>query len=361
MKNKISLFLKKDVLTIKQMEKFLYKEDVKKAKESVNNKIPLLNNPIKHFSEINLAKKHIKTRLPKNPQLKNKLIVSWICFGVLAGLLIPNIYQMITTKVDNRPISSFPIDNLFPNQDVPKDENGDFIEKPVNYKELAEAFLILEKKLISDAQRFGMEFSSISSILGIYEHKTLDENTGTKSIIEILFLSNNKINSLQYMNFNKTNIDFSLNETNNIMEFFNFMPSCYPLNCYTQEEIKNALIEKIDEAYYISDPFEFTYHSNLREYHIVAYKKDGSYTVFKTDKNYLDNHNIEPLNALMDYLNGKKVDFTFTTDIGISNFNPVTEACDKAINFIIENPELLLLEQVANIKDYDLDTDSLEH
>lgn len=340
-------------LSINQMESFLRKTenslhelDIKNATKKVWKQRLLLKDPARHFSEIRLAKKSVKSKFPKKPTLKYKITALWLCFGVLAGLLVPNIYKSLSSKPDNRPVSSFPTEDLFPNPDIPKDEDGNIIENPVIDKELSRAFLILEKKLLSDAKRFGKKFSFITSIKGIYEHQTLSENSGKESIIEILFEADGKINSLQYINFNETQINLFGNDTKNIMEFFNFLPSCYPYNCYTQEDNKAGLLQKLNSSIFISDPFVFTYHSNIKEYHIVSYNENGSFTLFKTDKNYLDNYDIDPLKALEEYIDNKNQLFSQSTNE--SEFTTITSACENALKIIANNPEITL-EQEANI------------
>lgn len=290
-----------------------------------------------------------KTFVPnkkKKKILKRAVIIS-LSTITLSILLIQYAYQTIKNKPDNRPVSSFPTEDLFPNPDIPKDEDGNIIENPVIDKELSRAFLILEKKLLSDAKRFGKKFSFITSIKGIYEHQTLSETSGKKeSIIEIIFEADGKLDSLQYMNFGEAEFNISKNDTKIIMEFFNYLSNCYPYDCYAQDENTTNLLKKLETSFFVAKPFKFTYHSNLQEYRIPSYNKDGSFTLFKTDKNYLDNYDIDPLKALEEYIDNKNQLFSQSTNE--SEFTTITSACENALKIIVKNPEITL-EQEANI------------
>lgn len=294
-----------------------------------------------------------KKRLPLNAVIKrhfNKLdlVKIGLCVGVTIVCITPTVREIYFDIVrDDRPSSQFTTETTLPNKDVPKDEEGNIIEYPVNDEELVKAYDHLEKKILRDFKSRGINLTSIDEIVGIYENDMLHENFGDRKIIEILIKNSEDYYSLQYVKDGGCDVNTEENETRTISALNILLQESSLYSACEMDDEKREILEKIGEEnnVFIGDYYEYIEQSGRISYRVPVYTEAKCVTYSISEQDLLSEEDV--FVELNDYLDEKNEYFTLSEATLNKTNVKILDACDLALLYKkgIELTDSIVLEE----------------
>lgn len=282
------------------------------------------------FSQ-NLDRSYRRAVLKK---LNKKFFTVLTCCFVAYVVFFPIIRSAyLEWKADRRPPSKYENEDIYPNEDVKRDENGGIIEFPVRNEELQEAHSMLIGKLKRDFEAYGVNLNAIGSIYGIYEHDLgSSADADTRKMIEFLVNSEDKIYSIQYIKDGEIDLNTSENGTRGIMSLLkNLNEGCvYGASELTPE--KQEILDKFGgDAIYVGDYFEFGDTQSGRALYTIPIYSENGCKLYSVPENELLSED-EVYSEFFNFLDNKNEIFTEKAEGEIpQKYSYILSACDRAL------------------------------
>lgn len=220
---------------------------------------------------------------------------------------------------DKRPPAEFSPADTYPNEKVPRDENGDIIEFPILDKDAIKAYKFFEKKIIKDFKDFGIEINSLDSIIGIYENPLTHEIYGNEKIIEIVVSKEGKAYSLQYIHDGEVEISTKENLVRTLSSLNVCLSRSFIYNASQMTEYQSKLLELTGNSrdLYIGEYYEYRKQNGRAEYKIPVYTESTRRTYSIEEQHLLSEDDI--YDELKDCLNKENDYFTEEAEQTIEN------------------------------------------
>lgn len=269
---------------------------------------------------------------------KNCIIVS--CCLIAYAVFYPIVRaKILEWTADRRPPARYEREDLYPNEEVQRTEDGDIIEYPVINEELVEAYSILTNRLKNGFKSYGVDIKGIGDIQGIYEHNMGNDGLLNQSkMIEILVKSEGKLYSIQYVKDGEINLNTSENDTRTISSFIENLFDSYIYGASEITPEKQEILDTMnDNTIYIGDYFAYGDSTTGRALYTIPTYSDTGYKTYSVPENELLSEDDVYLEFL-GYLKKENTLFTEKSEEGFQQkYLCVLNACDRAVNSYLSN------------------------